>query len=62
SLGEGVFKMEKDVTLQSVLENVEEQLIRRALEETGGNQTKAAERLGISRHTLIYKLKKMQCK
>ncbi len=54
--------MEKDLTLQSVLENVEEQLIRRALEETGGNQTRAAERLGISRHTLIYKLKKMQCK
>lgn len=52
----------KDGNLQNVLESVEEELIRLALDECGGNQTKAAHRLGISRHTLIYKLKKMQSK
>ncbi len=33
--------------------------IRKALEQTGGNQTKAAELLGISRRTLINKLKRL---
>jgi two-component system response regulator AtoC len=35
---------------------VEQELIREALEETGGNQGKAAERLGISRRTLVNRL------
>ena len=39
------------------LERIEEQTIRRALEQTGGHQQKAAEILGISRRTLIRKLK-----
>ncbi len=46
--------------LQDALEKVEGTLIQQALAQTGGNQTKAAERLGISRHTLIYKLKKQK--
>ncbi len=44
--------------LPEVLEEVEEQMIKKALLETNGNQTKAAEKLGIARHTLIYKVKK----
>ena len=45
--------------LHKVLSGVEEEMIRRALEKTNGNRTKAAELLGISRHTLLYKLKKL---
>ncbi|HKV50681.1 MAG TPA: sigma-54 dependent transcriptional regulator [Gemmatimonadaceae bacterium] len=36
----------------------ERSLIEQALREAGGNQTKAAQRLGISRDTLRYRLKK----
>ena len=36
----------------------ERSLIEQALRESGGNQTKAALRLGISRDTLRYRLKK----
>ncbi len=36
----------------------EKSLIEQALKESGGNQTKAAKRLGISRDTLRYRLKK----
>jgi two-component system, NtrC family, response regulator AtoC len=36
----------------------ERSMIERALLETGGNQTKAAQRLGITRDTLRYRLKK----
>jgi len=36
----------------------ERTLIERAMQEAGGNQTKAAQRLGITRDTLRYRLKK----
>jgi DNA-binding NtrC family response regulator len=36
----------------------ERSLIEQAMREAGGNQTKAAQRLGISRDTLRYRLKK----
>jgi len=36
----------------------EKSIIEQALREAGGNQTKAAQRLGISRDTLRYRLKK----
>jgi two-component system response regulator HydG len=39
------------------LKDVERELIRRTLEHTGGNRTKAAEILGISRATLHNKLR-----
>ena len=48
--------------LSQALEEVEEQMIKKALTETNDNQTKAAEKLGIARHTLIYKMKKMGMK
>ncbi len=41
-----------------VLASVEESLIRQALELARGNQSKAARLLGISRDTLLYRLKK----
>jgi two-component system, NtrC family, response regulator AtoC len=40
------------------LEQWERSLIEQALRETDGNQTRAAQRLGISRDTLRYRLKK----
>lgn len=40
------------------LEQVELDMIRNALNETNGNQTRAADLLGISRRTLINKIKK----
>jgi transcriptional regulator with PAS, ATPase and Fis domain len=40
------------------LEESEIEMVRRALEQTGGNRTKAAELLGITRRGLIYKLKR----
>jgi DNA-binding NtrC family response regulator len=40
------------------LERWEKSLLEQALRETGGNQTRAAQRLGISRDTLRYRMKK----
>jgi two-component system, NtrC family, response regulator AtoC len=40
------------------LAGVERSMIERALRDEGGNQTRAAQRLGISRDTLRYRLKK----
>jgi DNA-binding NtrC family response regulator len=42
-----------------VLDDVEMSLVRQALERTNGNQTRAAELLGISRDQLRYRLKKL---
>ncbi len=41
------------------LERLEDDLVRRALEQTGGNQTRAAALLGISRDSLRYRMKKL---
>ncbi|HYT04543.1 MAG TPA: helix-turn-helix domain-containing protein, partial [Gemmatimonadales bacterium] len=40
------------------LDQWEKSILEQALREAGGNQTRAAERLGISRDTLRYRLKK----
>ncbi|HEV8176208.1 MAG TPA: helix-turn-helix domain-containing protein, partial [Gemmatimonadales bacterium] len=40
------------------LTQVERSMIERAMREAGGNQTRAAQSLGISRDTLRYRLKK----
>src|SRR5256714_294212 len=42
------------------LDAVEMSLVRQAIERSGGNQTKAAEMLGISRDQLRYRLKKLE--
>ncbi|MDT0146249.1 MULTISPECIES: sigma-54-dependent transcriptional regulator [Priestia] len=52
----------KQTNLSHALGEVEEEMIKNALEEMKGNQTKAAQKLGIARHTLIYKMKKMGLK
>jgi DNA-binding NtrC family response regulator len=41
------------------LEDLENSLVRQAIERSGGNQTRAAELLGISRDQLRYRLKKL---
>ena len=40
------------------LELVEQTLIRQALERANGNKSKAAELLGLTRHTLLYRMEK----
>ncbi len=45
--------------LYDVLEEIEERMILDALEKTRGNQSKAAEMLGISRNAFIYKMKRI---
>jgi two-component system NtrC family response regulator len=49
-------------SLNETLDTVERGLIIEALKETGGVQTRAAERLGISERVLRYKLKKYRVK
>jgi len=44
------------------LDEVEKDLIAQAMHRTGYNQTKAAKLLGISRHTLLYRLEKYEMK
>jgi two-component system NtrC family response regulator len=44
--------------LPEALEHIEEQMIRRALEQSGQVQVRAAELLGITKSLLQYKLKK----
>lgn len=43
-----------------VLDDVEFELLKQALEKTGGNQTKAAKLLGLSRDALRYRMKKYE--
>ncbi len=49
-------------TLRDSLENLEKQLIDEAMNKSTGNQTKAAEILGMSERMLRYKLKKYNLK
>jgi DNA-binding NtrC family response regulator len=42
------------------LEEVEDSLVRQAIERSGGNQTRAAELLRVSRDQLRYRLKKIE--
>ena len=48
---------EGTLSIKQAIRSVEEQLIRRALERTGGNRTRAAEILEISYRALLYKVK-----
>ncbi|MBN2493545.1 MAG: sigma-54-dependent Fis family transcriptional regulator [Deltaproteobacteria bacterium] len=45
------------LSIKKTVRAIEEELIRRALAETGGNRTRAARLLEISHRTLLYKLK-----
>jgi two-component system NtrC family response regulator len=48
----------QDLTLDKALEHIEEKLIVRALKSSDNVQSRAAEMLGISRHSMHYKMKK----
>lgn len=49
------------ISLEDIsLDEVERALVRRAMAESGGNQTRAARLLGISREQLRYRLKKLE--
>jgi two-component system response regulator AtoC len=47
----------EDLSIKRAARRIEEALIRRALERTGGNRTRAAELLEISQRALLYKIK-----
>jgi transcriptional regulator with PAS, ATPase and Fis domain len=47
------------LNLKSAVDNVEQRLIRIALERTSGNRTEAAALLGLNRTTLVEKLRKI---
>ena len=49
---------ESEAPFQTSLEDAEKELLARALKRSGGNQTRAAVLLGITRDTLRYKMKK----
>ncbi len=46
-----------DLSIKRAVRTIERELIRRALEQTGGNRTRAAELLELSHRALLYKLK-----
>jgi len=48
----------ENLSLRDTLEHVEVLMLKRSLEDSGGNQAKASRRLGISRSDMSYKLKK----
>jgi len=48
---------EGSLSVKRATRSVEEQLIRKALEQTGGNRTRAAELLELSYRALLYKIK-----
>jgi two-component system response regulator AtoC len=46
-----------DLSIKRATRQLEEDFIRRALERTNGNRTRAAEILDLSHRALLYKLK-----
>jgi DNA-binding NtrC family response regulator len=65
NLGAGPNRSEADEIFRlppagASLEEVEMSLVRQAIDRSGGNQTRAAELLGISRDQLRYRLKKLE--
>ena len=72
SVGDLPFKPERNAsasteekvqgTLREAIEVIERKMIRAAMEEKDGNQSRAAETLGISERMLRYKLKKYRLK
>ena len=49
-----------DLRIKPRVERLERDLIARALEKTGNNQTQAAQLLGLSRYGLQKKLKRLE--
>ncbi|WP_457572679.1 sigma-54-dependent transcriptional regulator [Desulfolithobacter sp.] len=48
----------EDLSLSEILSGIEEKLVRQALEDAGNVQARAAEKLGITKSLLQYKMKK----
>jgi transcriptional regulator with GAF, ATPase, and Fis domain len=48
----------KEGSVQSVTDRLERSLVQKALEEAGGNRTRAAEKLGLSRRGLLNKIRR----
>ncbi len=57
---ESLFSVERDKALKIIERQFDREYLTRVLQETGGNKTKAAERMGISRKTLRGKLQECQ--
>ena len=49
--------LDDELSIKKATRAIERELIRRALEKTGGNRTRAAELLEISHRALLYKIK-----
>jgi sigma-54 specific flagellar transcriptional regulator A len=58
----GIDLPEQGVDLREVVARLEESLISKALERTGGNRNAAAQLLGLNRTTLVEKLKRSKTK
>ena len=58
-LESSLFYEKRGILYRAVLEEVEKPLIERVLEETRGNQLKAAKILGINRNTMRAKIKRL---
>jgi two-component system response regulator AtoC len=51
-------RRDETVPKNAAMDDIERAAIEEALERSGGNRTKAAEALGISRRTILYKIKR----
>jgi DNA-binding NtrC family response regulator len=51
---------EYGIDINSIVENMERNLILKALKKTGGVKNRAAKMLGLNRTTLLEKMKKMR--
>jgi two-component system response regulator AtoC len=49
---------DKEGSVQAVTDRLERSMVQKALEETGGNRTRAAEKLGLSRRGLLNKIRR----
>ncbi|WP_373044960.1 sigma-54-dependent transcriptional regulator [Vulgatibacter sp.] len=58
--GRAVLLDDSELSIKQAVRRIEEELIRRALEHTGGNRTRAAQVLEISHRALLYKLKEFR--
>lgn len=53
---------DENIAYYDIMESIEKELIRKAIERSGGNRSKAAEILGIPRNTLKYRMDKLNMK
>jgi DNA-binding NtrC family response regulator len=62
ALGPGRSTWDDRLTFREARQEFERQLILRALDRAGGNQTEAARRLGLHRNTLVTKVAQLGLK